>query len=124
MKIYLSPRHALNMKDVTNYTFKDETITLTFWTYDESGTKQLSESFEYDLSEMPEGELDMDDKFLLSAKRIDGELHVELLNYVPLDATHEELYPEWFDTEEVADETIDDDTTEESTVEVEVERTD
>jgi hypothetical protein len=36
---------------------------------------------------------------ILSAKREDGELYVELLYYHGKDATHEELYPEWEEVE-------------------------
>lgn len=32
---------------------------------------------------------------IVSAKRVDGELFVELLNYISANATHEERFPQW-----------------------------
>ena len=41
-------------------------------------------------------ETDMENP-IRSAERIDGVLYVTLMNYISLDATHEECFPEWID---------------------------
>ena len=54
----------------------------------------------FDFSTMPDGIMDevetiLDVNPIVSAKRIDGELYVELLNFIVQDATEEERFPEW-----------------------------
>lgn len=99
MKIKYSPTVSLFGNKIT-YKFEGEKITCNF----------QGEEDEFDFSEFPEGVLDFDyinnttriDTILeinpiVSAKRENGVLWVELLNYIDEDATEEERFPEWFE---------------------------
>lgn len=70
----------------------------------------------FDFSGFPDGVLQLEDQEteeelveteleinpLLSAKKENGILYVELLNFIGLDATEEECFPEWIDHTEYA----------------------
>lgn len=61
--------------------------------------KKLGEDF-FDFSTLPDGELSDVETILpvnpiISAKREDGVLWVELLNFIDLEATEEEKFPQW-----------------------------
>lgn len=54
----------------------------------------------FDFSTMPDGIMDevetiLDVNPIMSAKRVEGELYVELLNFIDDNATEEEKFPEW-----------------------------
>ncbi len=87
MKILLSPQRS-NRK--IKYKFEGEKVIATI--------DNVTDIF--DFSTMPDGimyevgtTLDMNP--IISAKRADGILYVELLNFIGQDATEEEKFPEW-----------------------------
>lgn len=99
MKIKYSPTVSFLGRKIT-YSFEGEKIICNF----------LGKEDEFEFSEFPEGVLDFDyinnatriDTILeinpiVSAKRENGVLWVELLNYIDEDATYEERFPEWFE---------------------------
>lgn len=54
----------------------------------------------FDFSSVPEGilekvETDLPINPIVSAKRVDGTLYVELINFISADASEEERFPEW-----------------------------
>ena len=94
MKIYLIPQFSPNS---LTYSFRGDAITV-----DMDGNKDT-----FDFTGMPDGELELDDiettlehNPIMSAKKIDGILSVELLNWLDRDATVEEKFPEWMDSED------------------------
>lgn len=95
MRVLLKPHVRLNPLDRTDYTFDGDVVRLTVFHADEEVQEQ---SFEYDFTGMPDGEIDDSDEFLWSAKKVDGVLYVELFNYV-LAEEHKDA--DWFDTNEV-----------------------
>lgn len=101
MKIYLSPTVPPNSIDRIKYEFEEDIIKVKL----PDGTNDT-----FDFTEFPDGELQVyDDKgnllieteltinVILSAKRVDGELSVELVNYIGTDAPENERFPEWID---------------------------
>lgn len=87
MKIYLSPQR--NNKKI-EYKFEGEKIIATIG--------NITDTF--DFSSMPDGimqevETILDINPIVSAKREDRELYVELLNFIDENATEEERFPEW-----------------------------
>lgn len=87
MKILLSPQR--NDKKI-EYQFEGENITATI--------DNITDTF--DFSTMPDGIMDevettLDVNPIVSAKRVEGELYVELLNFIDDNATEEEKFPEW-----------------------------
>lgn len=89
MQIKYSPQRS---DDVIQYIFEEDIITVTY--QDQSDT--------FDFTEMPDGEMGSIETELplnpiISAKRVDGELFVELLYYHGATATQEELFPQWHD---------------------------
>ncbi len=89
MKIYLSPQKS-NREII--YEFEDEKIIATI--------DNVTDTF--DFSTMPDGimhevETILDVNPIVSAKRVEGELYVELLNFISKDATEEEKFPEWLE---------------------------
>lgn len=77
----------------------DKTISYEF--YGEIITVTIDEQVDrFDFSEVPNGRLEEVETSLplnpiVSAERIDGELYVELINFISSDATEEERFPEW-----------------------------
>ena len=99
MKIKYSPSVAHDGRTLT-YFFTGETIVATY-----NGVNDL-----FDFSDMPDGELainystgDLDVETILevnpivSAKRVDGVLYIELLKFIPRDATEDERFPDWIE---------------------------
>lgn len=87
MKILLSPQR--NDKKI-EYKFEGEKVIATI--------DNMSDTFNF--SSMPDGimyevETILDINPIISAKRADGILYVELLNFIGQDATEEEKFPEW-----------------------------
>lgn len=94
MQIFLSPQ--VSEKNI-KYTFHKDVIVAEY-----DGEKDT-----FDFSGFPDGVLDpatvatvLDINPVLSAKRENGILYVELLNFISGDATEEERFPEWFDPAE------------------------
>jgi len=93
MKILLSPQFGIDDSKFT-YSFDGEIITATL----NGGTDV------FDFTGMPDGIANAITSTLItnpiiSAKRVDNILWVELLNFIGVDATHEERFPEWIDSE-------------------------
>ena len=93
MQILYSPCVVFDNRKI-NYTFENDVITATY--------KDLTDTF--DFSGFPNGvlnivtiETDLEVQPILSAKRENGILHVELLNFIGEDATEEERFPEWME---------------------------
>lgn len=99
MKIYLSPQIPLNSDDRIKYEFEEDIIKITL----PDGTSDV-----FDFTEFPDGELQLEDEngnslidteltfnVIISAKRVNGELSVELVNYIGADAPEHERFPEW-----------------------------
>ena len=87
MKIKFSPQvHTEKIE----YTFQGDTITATY--------QEQTEIFDFE--GMPNGiltevETNLPINPILSAKKEDGVLYVELLNFIGEDATEEERFPDW-----------------------------
>lgn len=101
MKIYLSPTVPPNSIDRIKYEFEEDIIKVTL----PDGTNDT-----FDFSEFPDGELqvydengnsliqsELSDDVILSAKKEDGILYVELENYIGPNAPDQERFPEWID---------------------------
>ncbi len=92
IKVYFSPQRADNQIE---YSFCGETITI----------KIDDKEDAFDFSVLPDGELKRDEDSqiitvlpvnpVISAKRVDGILHLELLNWIGKDAPYESRFPEW-----------------------------
>ena len=99
MKILFSPQ--VHDTDRFIYEFENQKIRVTY--------KGKTDTF--DFSGFPDGVLQLEDQEtgeklvktsleidpLLSAKKENGILYVELMNYIGVNATHEECFPEWID---------------------------
>lgn len=89
MKVLYSPQVS---NEKINYTFEDEKIIATIDNVTD----------EFDFANMPDGILEgikttLPFNPILNAKKVDGILYVELLNFINEDATEEEKFPEWRD---------------------------
>ena len=92
IKVYFSPQRADNQIE---YSFCGETVTARIGTVKDT----------FDFSGLPDGELDRHEDTqiktilpvcpVISAKRVDGILHLELLNWLGPDAPYESRFPEW-----------------------------
>ena len=93
MKIKYSPQ--FNERDQLTYYFDDELISVTL--------NDQTETF--DFTNMPNGRAEKieSEEFafcpIISAERKEGTLYLELLNFIGLDATEEEKFPEWQEVE-------------------------
>ena len=99
MKILLSPQVA---DDVIEYKFKDEKIEVTIG--------NITDIF--DFTGVPDGRLELRNKEtgeelintplpinpILSAKKENGILYLELMNWISENASYEEMFPEWIDS--------------------------
>ena len=88
MHVLLVPQYNPGKEII--YEFKGELITATI-----DGITDV-----FDFSTMPDGVADQIDTILplnpvLSAKKVNGVLFVELLNFIDEDATEEERFPDW-----------------------------
>lgn len=99
MKILLSPQVPLRNNKIY-YDFTRDKIEITM----KIGEEYFSDFI--DFSEVPDGKLveveDIDGELplnpILDAEQVDGELFVTLLNWINLEAHHEEMFPEWVDS--------------------------
>ena len=92
IKVYFSPQVSDRKIE---YGFNGETLTVKI-----GDTEDV-----FDLSSLPDGELNKEDDEsiettlpvcpVISAKRINGILHLELLNWIGKDAPYESRFPEW-----------------------------
>lgn len=88
MRVLYSPQFGARR---ITYGFAGETVTATLDT---------GESDSFDFSTLPDGRAEgitttLPVQPIVSAERIAGELHLELLNYISLDASEAERYPVW-----------------------------
>ena len=93
MKIYKSPQVGTNDSRF-EFSFSGEIITATF-----DGITDI-----FDFSGFLDGEADfsmietmLEYNPILKAKRVDGTLSVELLNFISEDASEAEKFPEWIE---------------------------
>jgi len=114
MKILFSPQVPLNISDKIQYMFQESSFEVSL----PDGTTDV-----FDFSDFPNGKLDLFDEEtgeelivtelslnpLQSAKKEDGILYVELLNYIGVDATEEERFPDWIDHTEYIPPVIEED---------------
>lgn len=90
IKVYFSPQVSDRQIE---YSFNGETLTAKI-----GDTEDI-----FDFSSLPDGELDREQEIetilpvnpIVSAKRVDGVLHLELLNWIEPDAPYESRFPEW-----------------------------
>ena len=93
MRILMSPQVMLEDKKF-DFTFSGDTITATF----------DGETDTYDFSGLPDGEVDFSMiettlayNPIIMARRVDGVLSVELLNFISEDASELKRFPEWIE---------------------------
>jgi hypothetical protein len=90
IKVFFSPQRADNQIE---YSFCGETVTARIGEAENT----------FDFSALPDGELNIEESIettlpvcpIISAKRVDGILHLELLNWIEPDAPYESRFPEW-----------------------------
>lgn len=92
MKIFLSPVVSETNKGRISYEYGEDKITV----------KVDDVEDVFDFSGFPDGRVtgedirtDLEINPIISAERKDGELFVKLINFIGLDATEEERFPEW-----------------------------
>jgi hypothetical protein len=88
MQVLVSPQRS---DDVIEYQFSGEKIT---------AATVNGQSDVFDFSTLPDGKAEEITTILsvnpiVSAKRVDGVLFVELLNFIGANATEEERFPKW-----------------------------
>lgn len=88
MRVLYSPQFSTRR---ISYTFNGEVVTATL----DSG-----ESDTFDFTNLPDGRAEgitttLPSNPIVSAERIAGELHLELLSLIGLDASESERYPQW-----------------------------
>ena len=91
MKILYSPQVRYD-SDKYKITISGEAITIQY--HDKTET--------FDFTGMPNGIGEVESEVfdfepIISAKRVNGVLWVEILNLIGIDATHEERFPEWLE---------------------------
>ena len=93
MRILMSPQVMFEDKRF-DFTFSGESITATF----------DGETDTFDFSGLPDGEVDFSTvettlpyNPVIIARRVDGTLSVELLNFISEDASDAERFPEWIE---------------------------
>ena len=90
IKVFFSPQRSDNQIE---YSFNGEAVTARIGTVKDT----------FDFSILPDGELNIEESIettlpvcpIISAKRVDGILHLELLNWIGPDAPYESRFPEW-----------------------------
>lgn len=90
IKIYFSPQRSDRQIE---YSLNGEAVTARIGTVKDT----------FDFSGLPDGELNMEEPIestlpvnpIISARRIDGILHLELLNWIESNAPYESRFPEW-----------------------------
>ena len=102
MKIFLSPQ--VNEEERIEYKFDGDKVIITIG--------ETTDTF--DFTGVPEGRLELFDfeseelliktnlpvQPLISAEKKDGVLYLELLNWIPLDASESEKFPDWIDSDD------------------------
>ena len=93
MRILMHPQVMLEGKKF-DFTFSGDTITATF----------DGETDTYDFSGLPDGEVDfsmiettLSYNPIIIARRVDGIMSVELLNFISEDASEFDKFPEWIE---------------------------
>ena len=93
MRILMSPQVMFEDKRF-DFVFSGESITATF----------DGETDTFDFSGLPDGEVDFSKietmlpiNPIIIARRVDGVLSVELLNFISEDASDDERFPEWIE---------------------------
>ena len=93
MRILMSPQVMFEDKRF-DFVFSGESITATF----------DGETDNFDFSGLPDGEVDFSTVVttlsynpIIIARRVDGVLSVELLNFISEDASDDERFPEWIE---------------------------
>ena len=93
MRILMSPQVMFEDKRF-DFVFSGESITATF----------DGETDTFDFSGLPDGEVDFSTVVttlaynpIVIARRVDGVLSVELLNFISEDASDDERFPEWIE---------------------------
>ncbi len=94
IKVYFGPQVAIPGEKI-EYSFRGEVATASL----------RGETDTFDFSGLPDGELDRERKIetllpvcpIISARRADGILHLELLNWIESDAPHESRFPDWIE---------------------------
>jgi len=90
IKVFFSPQRSDNQIE---YSFNGEAVTARIGTVKDT----------FDFSILPDGELNIEESIettlpvcpIISAKRVDGILHLELLNWLGPNAPYESRFPEW-----------------------------
>ncbi len=90
IKVYFSPQRADNQIE---YSFNGEAVT--------ANIGDVEDTFGF--TDLPDGELNIEEEIettlpvcpVISAKRVDGILHLELLNWIGKDAPYESRFPGW-----------------------------
>lgn len=115
MKILLVPQVPINEEDKITYSFNGNIVTANY--------KGIQDTFNF--NGLPEGKLiiDLADETvklsnmehcpLVSAKKENGILYLELINYIPHNASYEERFPEWIDAKDYVSPIKKDETVEE-----------
>ena len=98
MRILMSPQVTFEDKRF-DFVFSGESISATF----------DGETDAFDFSELPDGEVDfsmiettLEYNPIIVARRVDGILSVELLNFISEDASELEKFPEWVEVQIMA----------------------
>ena len=92
MRVLLVPQVGLDDDKKTTYEFDGEKIFVEF-----DGVTDEIDFTGFPDGEVSEVETNLDFNIVLSAKKEDGILSVELLNIIGTDATYEERFPEWIE---------------------------
>lgn len=101
MRILYSPQ--FNDENKIEYTFFGEIIkveTSTLVEKEEKSNFELDSVFYYDLSSVKEGTHSRGKHHIVSARRVAGELEIQLLMYIGDDASQDERFPEEFVSED------------------------
>lgn len=102
MKVYLGPQ--MNDEEKIIYSFEGDVVTVTLG--------DITDTF--DFTGVPDGSLELSDPItgedliktnlpiqpIISARKSEGVLYLELLNWIPSDSPPELLHPEWIDSTE------------------------
>lgn len=96
MRILFRPQRSAEQ---ITYTFRGESVTALI------GDAEDAIEDTFDFTGLPDGEIDTEQEIettlpacpIISARRVDGILHLEMLNWIGSDAPRESRFPEWVD---------------------------
>jgi len=96
MRILFRPQRSAEQ---ITYTFRGESVTALI------GDAEDAIEDTFDFTGLPDGEIDTEQEIettlpacpIISARRVDGILHLELLNWIGKDAPNESRFPEWME---------------------------